>query len=143
MSADQEIDILHPDREMTLSGEAVTVREYGFVEGLKLQQRARAMIEALGELLAQGEPSLMDLQSVFSADEHLLTSMLAQAIDRPPEFVAGLSDRQGQDLLMTWWAVNADFFVKRLVAARAGTMLSSRIRRSAAAKSASAASMPN
>ena len=39
-----DLAILHPDRTLTLGGRAITLREYGFFEGLDVADRAAAFI---------------------------------------------------------------------------------------------------
>ncbi len=121
-AADDDLEILHPDREVRVNGETVTVREYRFVEGLRLRATAAPLVEALGELM-QRNVDLDQVYALLADHEELLLELMALSIDKPVEFVAGLDGPEGELLMDTWWVVNASFFTRavqrRLLAARA------------------------
>lgn len=121
-SAEDDLAILHPDREVRVGGETVTVREYRFVEGLRLRAAAAPLVDALGELVQQ-HADLDQIYALLAEHEGLLLDLIALAIDKPVGFVEGLSGPEGELLMDTWWVVNASFFTRavqrRMLAARA------------------------
>lgn len=125
-------EILFPDREIEIEGVKVTIREYTFAEGLKIAYSHRALLADLaglflpspsgggvggegGYLAASVE--LADLQAVLGANADKVLDLVALATGRSVEWIAELSDVDGQELLLTWWTCNKAFFGRRLAAA--------------------------
>ena len=120
----EDLSVLFPDRELTVTdpetGQPVDlqVREFRFREGLEVQVLARALIEALADAI-QGEGQ-MDGDAIAEAlAEHadLWMALIARACARAPEWVASLSDGDGDALSDAMWSANGSFFTKRVVAA--------------------------
>lgn len=114
-----DLEILHPEREIEIGGIKVTVREYGGVEGMRLAAVAAPVVHDLaaithadrtGDMLAY-----LNLQAVFAKHVDAITGMVAQACDQPRAWVESLCDADLQSLLVTWWSVNGPFFVRRVV----------------------------
>lgn len=111
-----DLETLHPQRDITIAGRALRVREYGWMEGLQLQRSAGPILDALvaasDQPLTGGFEQIMD---VLADHPDELTQLVAQAADVDVAFVRGLTDAEGQALLMTWWLANGGFFVRRVV----------------------------
>lgn len=139
-----ELEILVPDHTLTLSdGESVTVHEYSFMEGLRVDALAGGLIKPLQDLFLASRDDgvglrLQDLAAVFGAEPMLMAELLAMACDREPEWVQALPDQDGQLLMLAWWNVNQGFFVRRLV-----TELGARLGRQGAPRQAGADSSPD
>lgn len=122
---------LHPDAPLTLSGRAVTVREYGFFEGLEVAHRASALIADMHQLCRDGVLRFDRVRRLFGKHRDVVLAIAAQAADVEPEWVEGLPRDEADLFLSIWFAVNADFFVhevvveireeRQLAATRAGT----------------------
>jgi len=116
-----ELEVLIAEQTLTLAcGEQVRVHEYTFMEGLRVDALAGAMIKRLQDLFlaSAGDGAdfrLQDLAAVFGEEPRLMSALLAIACGREPAWVEGLSDQDGQLLILTWWNVNRHFFVRRLV----------------------------
>ncbi|MBS0599536.1 MAG: hypothetical protein JSR92_19940 [Proteobacteria bacterium] len=129
-----DLNILHPERIIRVAGREVTVREYGFMQGLRI---AAAAAPIIAELADAAERSL-DVELVLAtlaAHPAELVALIAAATDLTPAQIEALPDDEGQLLLLTWWAVNAPFFVRRVVMRVAPRL--------AAAPSAGATSSPS
>jgi len=118
-------EVLFPERTLTIGGEPVTVREYSFAEGLRIAASHRALLADLAGLFLPREGQaadvdLADLQAVLGARVEQVLDLIAMATGREVAWLAALSDSNGQDLLLTWWAVNLAFFTRRLAAAAVG-----------------------
>ena len=125
-----EIGVLHPTRTFSIAKRVVEVREYGFVEGLKVQAGTKVFLDDLYTLFdkASAPPPAEAVSDVFA--EHIVTVhwLIAQAItpinDHAPTFVAdvgenakwvaGLTEIEGDALMAIWWEVNKGFFTRRL-----------------------------
>lgn len=110
-----DLEILHPERSTTIAGRAITMREYGFVEGLKLAPLYGAFVDALQvKVLADGVPPLHEILDLVAAHHETIVELVAIACDSPPDWVRGLNDQDGMNLLYLWWAVDAPFFMRRV-----------------------------
>ncbi len=113
----RDLEILHPERELEINGETVTVREFGFVEGARLGALAKPVIDELADLMndPEGDIDLGALGEIMARHSDAMVQLMARAVDREPAWVESLSDADGQRLLLTFWQVNSDFFMRRLV----------------------------
>lgn len=114
-----DLQILAGETQLTLStGEAVTLHEYRFLEGMQVDAIAGDIIKALQDLFLsdrQGKFRLQDLAAIFGRQPDVMVKLLAMACDRSEDWVRGLSDQDGMLIQMAWWSVNKDFFIRRLV----------------------------
>ncbi|MBT2750008.1 MULTISPECIES: DUF6631 family protein [unclassified Lysobacter] len=112
-----ELAILQPNRTLPLGDRNVTVRELGFFESLRLHESVAALVGGLVSLTEDGNVDLDRLHRVCALHPDAAVELLAQASDQSVEWVHSLNAAQGDLLLMTFWAVNADFFLQRVLAA--------------------------
>lgn len=128
----EEQEVLHPERAPTIAGRRLVMREYGFVEGMKLQAMFKPFLKDLFVQFSQfaGPPPAAAVRAVFAEHAIAVQWMIAQAIsaeeddDAPQEFidavrangkwVAKLGEDDGDLLLSVWWVVNRNFFSRRL-----------------------------
>jgi hypothetical protein len=122
----EDLEILHPERTIHISGRKlevrpipiagrdIEVREYGFLAGLKIQSAVAPIVEALAELAAEKRLELDGVLEIVGEHPEELTALLAAATDLKPAEIEVLPDDEGQLLLLTWWAVNSGFFVRRV-----------------------------
>lgn len=111
-----DLTVLHPERELVLRGERVVMREYGNVEWLRLLPRAEPLVASIAAALAADTAPTYE-QALAVIAEHIdgLLPLIAQAADQPLEWVDTLAPDEVELLLMTWWGVNAHFFVARAI----------------------------
>lgn len=128
-----DLQVLHPNQTVTIAGRTITVREYGFIEGLGLRPLVQPLLDALHESLAAGQtPDLEHIILTLARNATALRELIAVAADVEPEWIDGLNQSDGHLLLMLWWTANGPFYVRcvfdRLAAqaaearARAGQM---------------------
>jgi hypothetical protein len=114
-----DLEILHPEREIEIAGRKIVMREYGGVEGIRLAGAAAPVVHDLAALTSADKGgdmlAYLNLQAVFAKHVDAITGMVAQACDQPRAWVESLGDADLQTLLVTWWAVNGPFFVRRVV----------------------------
>ncbi|MCY4123516.1 MAG: hypothetical protein OXG72_21620, partial [Acidobacteria bacterium] len=107
-----DVGILFPDVDVEVTdpdtGEpaALAVREFRLLDGLRAQAEARGLIAALAEaaVAEDDQPNLLDLMIGECADEWL--ALLARATGRDAEWLARLSDADGQALANAMWEAN-------------------------------------
>lgn len=110
-----DLAILFPERQARIAGVLVTMHEFRWLEGLRLQSLIAPIVEQLAGLAEQGR--LMEsvaLDALFGDHAEALPLLIATACDQPVEWVAGLSDGDGRNLRLLWWTVNVPFFVRRV-----------------------------
>jgi hypothetical protein len=126
-----DLSILHPARELPIAGELITVAEYGFVQGVRLQGTLMAFIDRLADLVEDGGIAQhAQVRVAFGDHIDAIVMAIAISIGRAPEWVEGLGDADGEFLLDTWWVVNQPFFLRRVRTAlgiRAATRTKARI----------------
>jgi hypothetical protein len=116
---DDDLQILHPDMDIKINGEALTVREYGFVEGLRLRPLIKPILAAITELFDSGAEVTVDHVLGLLADHYeTALQLVAVSIDRDMAWMESLGDKEGQELMMVWWAVNGPFFVRSVKRAK-------------------------
>jgi hypothetical protein len=112
-----DLDVLQPDREITVGGRKVVVREFRFFEGLRLRAAHKPFFDELFVLFndAAAPPGFDDVALVLGAHQQAVADMVALSTDTDAGWVLGLGDQDGDALLVTWWLVNAGFFVRGLL----------------------------
>lgn len=109
-----DLEVLHPERVLLLGGDQVTVREYSNVEWLRLLPAAEPMVAAVAEMLASPhEPTYEAVLNAIATHTDGLLPLIVQAADRDMDWLESLHPNEVEFLLMTWWGVNAHFFVLR------------------------------
>lgn len=112
-----ELAVLQPTRTLPLGDRTVTVRELGFFESLRLHESVAALVGDLVGLTDDGNVDLGRLHRVCALQPEATVELLAQTSDQSVEWVHSLNAALGDLLLMTFWAVNADFFLQRVLSA--------------------------
>lgn len=112
-----DLQVLHPERTAVIAGRSITMREYGFIEGLKVRVFAKPLIDYLHENIASGgAPSATDIQYMLAEHADNVARLIAQAADVELEWVLNLEDQYaGDQLLNMWWACNCGFFFRKAV----------------------------
>jgi hypothetical protein len=122
-----EAEILHPERELVIAGRSVVMREYGYIEGLRVLVWAKPFVDDLAALMgAASVPDLEAIQALLVRHVDLLPRLVAQAADLDPAWVESLGEADGDLLVAVWWSANAPFFVRRALRAAVVAMRAKR-----------------
>ncbi len=111
-----ELAVLHPDRTLTLGEREVTIREYGFFEGLDVADRASHFIADLLAASTDGTLRYTQVRRLFGRHRSVVPSIAAQAADVEVAWLESLVPDDLELYLATWFAVNAAFFVREALA---------------------------
>lgn len=134
-----DLEIIHPERSAEIAGRVVVVREYGFIEGLRLRGQLQPLLDDLVLLFDQQHFQLDAIEAVLGRHADLVVDLVAIAADVEPAWVSGLSDQDGTHLLHLWWGANGPFFVRRAIsqvqAARVATAVAGKAENSVGATS--------
>ena len=115
-SAAEDLAVLHPDRTLTIGGRHVTIREYGFFEGLDVADRASNFIADLVAASTDGTLRYTQVRRLFGRHRSVVPSIAAQAADVEVAWLEALAPDDLELYLATWFAVNAAFFVREALA---------------------------
>ncbi len=111
-----DLAILHPDRTLAIGGRNVTLREYGFFEGLDVADRASRFIADLIAASADGALRYAHVRRLFGRHRDVIPVIAAQAGDVDVAWLEALPPDELELYLATWFAVNAAFFVREVLA---------------------------
>ncbi|MDI3489558.1 MAG: hypothetical protein PWP11_835 [Thauera sp.] len=131
-----DLDVLHPERVLSIGGRQVVVREYGNVEWLRLLPSASPLVTALAEKL--GEGAALDYETALGVlAEHIdaVLPFVLQSADMDRAAFDALGADDAELLLMAWWGVNGRFFVQRAANRLGVAQLQAALARSAGANS--------
>jgi hypothetical protein len=115
-SAADDLAILHPDRTLILGGRTVVLREYGFFEGLDVADRAAGFIADLIAASDDGALRYAQVRRLFGRHRAVIPTIAAQAGDVEVAWLEALPPDELELYLATWFAVNAAFFVREVLA---------------------------
>ena len=115
-TAADDLAILHPDRSLAIGGRSLTIREYGFFEGLDVADRAAGFIADLVAASADGALRYAQVRRLFGRHRAVIPSIAAQAGDVEVAWLEALAPDELELYLATWFAVNAGFFVREVLA---------------------------
>lgn len=112
----EDLAVLHPDQTLMIAGRELTVREYRFVEGLRLQPLFEPFLNQLYASLKDTDqaPELHQLVQIMGQHQEQIMELIAISAQVDPDWIEQLSDEDGMHLLYTWWIVNAGFFMRRI-----------------------------
>ena len=141
-AAADDLAILHPDRTLVLGGRTIVFREYGFFEGLDVADRAAGFIADLIAASDDGALRYAHVRRLFGRHRAVIPAIAAQAGDVEVAWLEALPPDDLELYLATWFAVNAAFFVREVLAELRETQLRE-AQRLAAGASAGAISSPD
>ena len=115
-SVADDLAILHPDRTLVLGGRTIVLREYGFFEGLDVADRAAGFIADLIAASDDGALRYAHVRRLFGRHRAVIPVIAAQAGDVEVAWLESLPPDELELYLATWFAVNAAFFVREVLA---------------------------
>lgn len=108
-----DLEILHPERETTIAGRQLVVREYGFIEGLRLMPLINPLVEDLRAHLEAGQAAgAEDIHTMLGRHADVVVQLMAVAADVEPEWIDSLEQEAGTALMFWWWTVNGPFYMR-------------------------------
>lgn len=112
--AAEDLTVMFPDSSITIAGEAIVVTEYPFLQWLELKPLHTDFLNELAELVghSDGGIEIDDLMEFFEDQFQHVQALIAASINRPLEFFKPLKSDEVDSLVLTWWHVNKNFFLK-------------------------------
>lgn len=114
----QSLATLLPNQTVIVGGVEVEVHEYTLAEQLKHRATLKVLsqgLKALYDTTPDGEIALDNLYDFLGENFEFVLQAMAIACRQPLEWVSALSGDDSETLLMTWWGVNAPFFLREAV----------------------------
>ncbi|MDR1936849.1 MAG: hypothetical protein LBS49_14975 [Candidatus Accumulibacter sp.] len=108
------MEILFPDRQITLQGETITVRELNFGEQLRHGAALAAFAAAFTPVALVPEDEPTAALDALAAHWESMRPLVALACGRDAAWIEALAPEEGEVLLIVWWSVNQGFFIRRL-----------------------------
>lgn len=107
-----DLNALMPNREITLGGEIITVREYSFKDALTIGNEIDQFVALIvNEMNGTNKITIEQADSIIMNNLELVYSLISTSIQKPISFIEALSYEDGLQLLDWWWVVNSRFFM--------------------------------
>lgn len=100
-----DLEILFPDRSVTIAERSITVREYSFVEGQRLLYLAEPFIRELNKNYV-GIPSFAQVKNIIFKYSYIICQLISRACELSIKDINDASIDEGIILYETWWEVN-------------------------------------
>ncbi|AMV00332.1 DUF6631 family protein [Xanthomonas citri] len=136
-----ELDVLAPQRDVPAGGRIVTVREYGYFEGLRLLPQIKPFLDDLQvQFTGASAPTVDAIAELLATHVDLVQQLVARAtvpaqpdayamdiaIGQQVQWMEALNEAEGDLLVLTWWMVNSPFFIRRVLRAAAQVAVAAR-----------------
>jgi hypothetical protein len=120
---EDDLAILIPDIPLTLAGRSVTVREPRFIQGMRIRAKAHALTRDLTASIQGGEGLTDDVMDVLSRHDALVKELICEVTENADiDWIDGLSEIDGEKLMLAWWACCGPFFVRQIARRLADTL---------------------
>ncbi|MBI0114207.1 MULTISPECIES: DUF6631 family protein [unclassified Gilliamella] len=107
-----DLEVLMPNREITLAGEIITVREYSFKDALTIGREIDQFAALIvNEMNGSNKITIEQADMLIMNNLELVYSLISTSIQKPISFIEALSYENGLQLLDWWWVVNSGFFM--------------------------------
>lgn len=107
-----DLEVLMPNREITLAGEIITVREYSFKDALTIGNDIDQFVALIvNEMNGTNKITIEQADTIIMGNLELVYSLISTSIQKPISFIEALSYEDGLQLLDWWWVVNSRFFM--------------------------------
>ena len=107
-----DLATLMPNREITLAGETIMVREYSFKDALTIGNEIDQFVTLIvTEMNGTNKITIEQADSIIMNNLELVYPLISTSIQKPISFIEALSYEDGLQLLDWWWVVNSRFFM--------------------------------
>lgn len=139
-----DLQVLHPNQTLVIEGRTLTIREYGFVEGLGLRALMQPFLDDLYAVTKaqQGVPPLEAIIGVLGRHAGVVAELISISAGVELEWVHKLPPRQGNALMYAWWTANGPFFVDAVMDRIRGELAAEAARKARAGQTSTQPSLP-
>lgn len=100
-----ELEILFPERSVEIAGRSITIKEYSFLEALRLLSVAEPIISALKQKYTD-IPDFEEAQELLLKHKAEVAFLISQSCNLTAQEITQLTPEEGVVLLGVWWEVN-------------------------------------
>jgi len=112
----EEAQLLFNERQLTIGDRDVTVREFNYLDGLRVKVLIRPMLKDLRIHFENGNSDPEDIMLLMESHAEEWVEVCALAAGQPADWIASLPSSQGEALSLAVWEVCSDFFTQSLEA---------------------------
>lgn len=114
--AAEEAQALDPTVRLTVGGEEVVVREYGFFQKQRVLHHGRAFMADVEALVNGADVTDLwdEIKPLMGVHEAFVRYAIAESIGRPEAFVNSLGDAEIEPLAYLWFGVAGRFFFSEI-----------------------------
>lgn len=119
---DDDLSVLLPNRDVTIAGRLLTVREFTLSDSLVMHNELKPISVSLADVMQTEWPSFEHVMDVLAQHADPLLLLIARSCDQPADWIASLPGSEGTTLMDVFWTVNRRFFMtaaNRLIVIRA------------------------
>ena len=139
----EDLAILHPERTLEIAGREITVREYGFVAGLRLRPLMQPLLDDLRSLVVAGASADMGaIMALLGTHWQATLALAAEAAEVETDWVESLDAEQGELLLTVWWSVCGPFLWRNVIGRIAADRIAAELARARAGQTSTSPSSP-
>lgn len=107
-----DLEVLIPNREITLAGEIITVREYSFKDALTIGNDIDQFVALIvNEMNGTNKITIEQADAIIMNNLKLVYSLISTSIQKSITWIEALSYEDGLQVLDWWWVVNSGFFM--------------------------------
>lgn len=110
-----DLQVLNPKQVLIIGGRELTVREYGFVEGLRLRSQIQPLLNDLHALIVDERLGLEPILGVLADHHERVVELMAIAADVDISWIETLGQKDGKALMLAWWNLNGPFWLSEVV----------------------------
>lgn len=111
------LDILFPDKTVTIADKTLTIRELRFGEQLQYTHLLQPITKRFEQvdLNSNPEDEANNVLDILAFEYENVMQLMAICTRQSIQWIKSLTPEQGEDLMLYWWAINSRFFIRRLM----------------------------
>lgn len=114
-----DLAILYPDVTLEIAGRTLTVREYRFIDGLRVRAKGKPLADDLQGMIDGGavaDATVEDYLDMLARHDVLVRQLIVDSIEGvDADWIEALDEDDGRMLMVTWWGVCGRFFVRNAI----------------------------
>ena len=112
---DDELEVLFPERTITVAKKKITLNELTLGDSLRMHAQVAPIVAALTALMRDRDEPLQyrDSVGIFAANLDATFALMAVSSGCDEAWLRSLGGVDGDLVMLTFWTVNAGFFIQR------------------------------
>lgn len=113
-----DLEILFPDREVTIAGKTFMMRELRFAQQLQYQPLLQPINKQFDQIKLDEQPiedSANNVLDILTLEYESVIQLMAICSGQSVQWIKSLPSSEGEELILFWWATNSRFFIRRQI----------------------------